>query len=643
VADVNRRNPIMIHVERGLIRIKWTLARIIREVLFRSRRLLANSRLASRHYRLWIKRYGAITPLLRDQMRAEIGKWPARPLISVIMPSYNIEPKWIGQAIESVRRQIYPHWELCVSDDASTLPGIRPLLERFAAEDPRIRVTFRGENGHISVNSNTALAMAGGEYIALMDADDLLSEDALYWVGREIAVHPDVDLLFSDEDKIASDGKRFGPYFKSAWNPALMLSQNAFSHLGVFRRSLVQAVGGFRKGFEGSQDYDLVLRCAEQTTPDRIRHIPRVLYHWRALPASTASAASAKSYAWEAGRKAIAEHLQRRGVSAQVKPALQSYYQVDYERPAPAPSVSVIVPTTLSSRTTAKCLDSILAKSSYENFQLVLLAQSNRVDAARLIEAFAKILEDRRVRVVCYDDHPFNFSRVSNLGARSSDGSMLCFLNDDVEVISKDWLEGMIARASLEGVAAVGAMLYYPSNAIQHAGVILGVNGLADHAWKHWPRGYSGYFGRGMLEQDLTCVTAACMLVRREAFEAVSGFDESLPVAFNDVDLCIKIRQTGARIVWTSTVEMYHHESLTLGRHDSPARRDQFRRDVAVIQSRWRDVLGADPAYSPNLSLKVGATFSLAWPPRVHDPMRVIAGGIAAGISRTSRPPAQNS
>ena len=444
---MNRRNPIMVHVQRGLIRIKWTLARTIRRVLFRTRRLLANSRLASRRYLLWIRKYGVITPTLRDHMRADIGTWPARPLISVIMPSYNIDPKWLGQAIESVRHQIYPHWELCISDDASTLPGIRPLLERFAAEDPRIRVTFRNENGHISVNSNTALALASGQYIALMDADDLLSEDALFWVSREIAGHPDVDLLFSDEDKIASDGKRFSPYFKSAWNPALMLSQNAFSHLGVFRRSLVQEVGGFRKGFEGSQDYDLVLRCAERTTLDRIRHIPRVLYHWRALPDSTASTASAKSYAWEAGRKAIAEHLQRRGVAARVKPALGSYYQVDYDGLAHAPPVSVIVPTTLTGVTTAKCLDSILAKSSYEKFQLVLLAQSARVDAARRVGALAKILEDRRVRVVAYDDQPFNFSRVSNLGARSSEGSMLCFLNDDVEVISKDWLERMVARA----------------------------------------------------------------------------------------------------------------------------------------------------------------------------------------------------
>ena len=632
----------MIQVARGLVWAKWTAARAVRRVQFRSRRLLVHSRLASRQYRRWTQKYDVISPALREKMRAEIVTWPAQPSISVIMPSYNIDPKWINQAIESVCRQIYPHWELCISDDASTLPGIRPLLERFAADNPRIRVTFRNENGHISVNSNSALALAHGEYVALLDADDLLSEDALFWVAREIAAHPDVDLLFSDEDKVDRHGKRFGPYFKSAWNPALMLSQNAFSHLGVFRRSLVQEVGGFRKSFEGSQDYDLVLRCAERTVPDRIRHIPRVLYHWRALPDSTASASTAKSYAWEAGRKAIAEHLQRLGVSAQVRPALQNYYQVEYDGQTPPPLVSIIVPTTLSTGITAKCLDSVLTKSTYKNFQLVLLARSDRIGEAQHAAPLAKILKHPRVRVVEYEDQSFNFSRVSNLGARSSDGSLFCFLNDDVEVISEDWLDRLVARTSLKDVGAVGAMLYYPSNAVQHAGVILGVSGIADHAWKHWPRGYAGYFGRAALEQDLTCVTAACMLVRREVFETVGGFDELLPIAFNDVDLCIKIRQTGARIVWAPTVEMYHHESLSLGRHDSPARREQFRHDVTVLQTRWRDVLGADPCYNPNLSLKAGATFSLAWPPRVLDPAQAIAGGIASGISRTLRLPARN-
>jgi len=553
------------------------------------------------------------------------------------MPSYNIDPKWMIEAIQSVRSQIYPHWELCISDDASTLPAIRPLLERYAAQDPRIHVSFRRENGHISANSNDAIALARGDYIALLDADDIISKEALFWVAREIALHPEVDLLFSDEDKIDQLGRRSEPYFKSAWNAALMLSQNAFSHLGVYRRSLVEKVGGFRKGYEGSQDYDLVLRCAELTTIDRIRHIPRILYHWRALPGSAASGPGAKSYAWEAGKSAIADHLQRVGIHAGLAPVLKSYYQIDYDMSGPTPLVSIIVPTTLSSATTANCLRSLLDRSSYPAFELLLLVYSQHLHAARDRPEFAQILTDPRVRIVQHEESSFNYSRVSNLGARSGHGKLFCFFNDDVEVITSSWLERMVARAMLDGVGAVGAMLYYPSGIIQHAGVILGVDQVADHVFKGRRRGYPGYFGRGVLEQDYSCVTAACMIVRREVFEAVGGFDETLPVAFNDVDLCIKIRLTGARIVWTPWVEMYHHESLTLGRHDSPARRDQFQHDIKTIRERWKDVLEADPCYNPNLSLARASAFALAWPPRLPYGEQLQTIDAKNGISRTSR------
>ena len=281
-------------------------------------------------------------------MASEVATWPSQPLISVVMPSYNIVPKWLGGAIESVRQQIYPHWELCISDDASTLDGIRALLERYAAKDSRVHVKFRSENGHISANSNSALDLAKGDYIALLDADDCLSEDALYWVAREIALHPEADLLFSDEDKIDDSGKRFDPYFKSAWNSALMLSQNAFSHLGVYRRSIVEKVGRFRTGYEGSQDYDLVLRCVSTIGVDRIRHIPRVLYHWRSLPNSVASAPLAKSYAWQTGQAAITDYLRYLGIKANVTRSLGSYYQVEYPMPDQRPLVSIIVPSTLS-------------------------------------------------------------------------------------------------------------------------------------------------------------------------------------------------------------------------------------------------------------------------------------------------------
>jgi tetratricopeptide (TPR) repeat protein len=584
-------------------------------------------------YRKWIEVYDLITPELRSLLVGDIAKWPARPLISVIMPSYNIDPKWMICAIESVRDQIYPYWELCISDDASTIPGIRPLLEEYAARDPRIHVTFRSENGHISVNSNTALALANGDYVALMDADDVLSEDALFSVAREIVLHPEADLFFSDEDKINEENVRFEPYFKSAWNPALMLSHNAFSHLGVYRRRLIEEAGWFRKGYEGSQDYDLVLRCAAKTTADRIRHIPRVLYHWRTLPNSTAAALSAKPYAWESGRSAIRDHLQDARIDALVGP-LGGFYQVDYTPPKPLPLVSVLVPSKLDRRATVKCVASLLRETTYGNFELLVLMQAEHLQTIRSNPNVAPLLSHSRVRCVDHDEVPFNFSRVNNLGVRAAHGDLLCFVNDDIEVISKDWLERLVARVTLDGVGAAGPMLYYPSDSIQHAGFVLGVGGVADHAFRRRPRGYHASFGRGALEQDYSAVTAACMLVRRDVFEEVGGFDEALPVAFNDLDLCMKIRQTGARIVWTPTVEMYHHESLTLGRDDSATRVDQFRNDM---WRRWRDVLEDDPCYSPNLSLARGSLFSLAWPPRVPSRQQLVTDCTQVSISRTSQ------
>jgi O-antigen biosynthesis protein len=628
---------IGVRFEHWTLSAKWYLAIVIRPFLSLVRRFLAHPIIAGYRYRKWVRTYEVLTPQLRGKLVASIAAWPSQPLISVIMPSYNIAPKWMIEAIESVRRQIYPHWELCISDDASTLAAVRPLLERYAAQDPRIHVTFRSENGHISVNSNTALTLASGDYIALLDADDTVSEDALFWVAREIALNPDVDLLFSDEDKIDEYGKRSEPYFKSAWNPALMLSQNAFSHLGVYRRKLVQDVGGFRIGYEGSQDYDLVLRCAEVTTINRIRHIPRVLYHWRTLPGSAASGPDAKSYTWEAGKTAILDHLLRVRLRARVGPVLKSYYQIDYDISGPASLVSIIVPTTLSSLTTANCLRSILNRSTYGAFELLLLVYSAHLNAARSRPEFSEILADPRVRVVQHDESTFNFSRVSNLGARFAHGAYFCFLNDDVEVITPSWLERLLARGMLDGVGPVGAMLYYPSSVIQHAGVILGIDHLADHVFKRRGRVYPGYFGRGILEQDYSCVTAACMVVKRESFEVIGGFDETLPVAFNDVDLCIKIRLTGARIVWTPSVEMYHHESLSLGHHDSPRRRDQFQRDIKTIRERWKDVLDADPCYNPNLSLARASAFFLAWPPRLPYGEQLQAIDVMGSISRTSQ------
>jgi O-antigen biosynthesis protein len=591
----------------------------------------------ARLYRRWIQTYERIPTGLRQTMADNVSSWPTSPLISVMMRSHNADPQWLAQTIDSVRNQIYPTWELCISIDASAGEPVRALLERRAAADTRLRLTFCNLNSDITMSSNAALEFAGGDHVALLDANDLLSEDALYWVARELAIHPEADLLFSDEDKIDGAGRRFEPYFKSAWNPAFMLSQNAFSHLGVFRRELVKGIGGFRKGYEGAEDYDLILRCAERTDADRIRHIPRVLYHRRTPSLSAVTRAPSATERWEAGKLAIIDHLKRADVTADVRPALGIFYQIDYSVPQPPPLVSLIVPSTLRNNISAVCLRSVLTRTSYHNFEMLILAHSDHLRDAKRNADFTMIFDDPRVRVVDYEKSPFNFSRVSNLGAQSARGAFLCFLNDDVEVITKEWLERLVARAAHEDVGATGPMMYYPSDRIQHAGALLGVNGIADHAFRLRRRGYHEASGRGGLEQDYSCVTAACMLMRRTIFVAVGGFDESLPVAFNDIDLCIRTRRAGARIIWTPLVEMYHHESLTLGSHISPTRHEQFRNDVKTMHQRWGEILDADPYYNPNLSIASGLTFSLAWPPRLPDLKKVVSDTTGMSISRTSR------
>jgi GT2 family glycosyltransferase len=590
---------------------RWTG---LRPVATRRRR--ASFSIDRAQYQHWLRTYSTVDPITRKCLSARVDALPARPLISVIMPSYNIDPGLLRAAIDSVRRQIYPHWELCISDDASTLEGVRALLEEAAKGDDRIRVTFRATNGHISANSNSAIELARGDYLALLDGDDLLTEDALFWVAHEIALNPDVDLIFSDEDKIDENGRRYDPYFKTAWNPALMLAQNAFCHLGVFRRSLVAQVGGFREGYEGAQDHDLVLRCADATTAERIRHIPRVLYHWRATSHSTAASLAAKPYAPQAGQRAIGDHLIRRGIKGRVETAAGSFYQIVYDTPQPRPRVSIIVPTTLQNKVTPRCLSSVLDKTRYDNFELALVAAEPDFASGKTRREYVRLMSDPRVRTIGYAAAAFNFSTVNNLGTAGTDGALLCFLNDDIEIVEADWLDQLVARVSLPGVAAAGPMLYYPTDLIQQAGVLLGVGGVADHAFRNEERGQTGYFARAALEQDYTCLTAACLLVRRDAFEAVGGFDAGLPTAFNDVDLCIRLRRAGYRLIWTPATSMYHYESLTFGAHDSASRAGQFDRDVEVMRQRWRDILDNDPCYNPNLSLDPKRQFQLTAPPR---------------------------
>jgi len=569
-------------------------------------------------YSAWIGGDGGLTAADRVAIRKHIGALAQTPLISVVMPVYNPNIKHLSEAIESVRRQLYEHWELCIADDASSDPDVRRVLEEFAEVDPRIKVSFRNSNGHISAASNTAIALATGEYVALLDQDDLLAEHALYYVATELATHPEAMLLYSDEDKIDEAGQRREPYHKPDWNYRLLLSQNFVSHLGVYRTDVVRRLGGFRKGFEGSQDHDLTLRVIEHARPEQICHIPVVLYHWRAAPGSTATDPQAKDYAWRAGRAAVAEHLERTGVRATVgRATVGAFYRVQYELPTDPPLVSVIIPTRDQCALLRQCLESIRSKSTYANYETVVVDnQSVDEDAKEYLKTLRK---QPGVSVIRYDK-PFNYSAINNLAVRHAKGEIICLLNNDTEVISEGWMEEMIGLLMQPKVGVVGARLLYSDGTVQHGGVLVGVGGVGNHAHLGCARNDPGYFGRAWLAQEYSAVTAACLMTRKSLYQELDGLNEKdLPVAFNDVDFCLRAREAGYRVVWTPYAELYHHESKSRGKDDSPEKRARFEKEIAYMRRRWAALMENDPYYNPNLSYQ-RPDFSLSHVPRTPKP-----------------------
>lgn len=569
---------------------------------------------ASRNdYQEWVRRYDTLNEGDRRRIRDTVQKMQSPPLISVVMPTFNADPVWLSQAIESVRSQLYPHWELCIADDASTDPRIRPLLEQLAQQDTRIKLHLRAQNGHISAASNSALDMATGEWVALLDHDDLLSELALFCVAQRIIAQPSVRMVYSDEDKIDEHGKRHWPYFKCDWNPDLFYSHNMFCHLGVYHLELVRSVGGFRSGFEGSQDYDLALRCVERIRSDQIAHIPKVLYHWRVHTESTASNAEAKPYAMLAGERALNEHFQRMGVAGHVK-LIDLGYRAQYQLPSDLPLVSLLIPTRDHKKITELAVRSILDKTTYPNYEIIIL--DNGSIEAETLDWFERIeRQNSRVRVIRYD-HPFNYSAINNFGVTQAAGSVIGLINNDVEVINPEWLSEMVSHALRPDIGCVGAKLYYSNDTLQHGGVVIGLGGCAAHSHKHFPRDSAGYFLRLKCISNYSAVTAACLIVRKEIFEAVGGLDEeNLKVAFNDVDFCLKVREKGYRNLWTPYAELYHHESISRGAEDTLDKQARFQSEIQFMKKKWGLELTQDPCYSPNLTLS-HEDFSLAWPPR---------------------------
>jgi GT2 family glycosyltransferase len=575
---------------------------------------------APRLYGDWVRQYDTLSLSDRAAIRRRIEAMPDRPLISVLVPVYATPEPWLRRCIQSVLDQLYPHWELVLVDDASPQPHVQKILREYATTDRRIRIARRDENGGIAAATQTALEMASGTFVALLDHDDELADHALYMIAEALNESPDLDMIFSDEDKIDARGTRFDPWFKSDWNHDLMLSQNVIVHLAAYRRTLLIAAGGFRPGFDGSQDYDAALRVAERTTPARIRHLPFILYHWRAIEGSVALATDQKGYAYDAAVRAIAEHLHRTGRAATVtRESHPGYYRVHWPLPATSPRVTLILPTKDRADLLRTAIDSILEKTEYANFDVLIIDNdSSEPDARAYLADLARRTSVRVVR----DERPYNFAALNNAAVRLTDSPLLCFINNDVEVISPGWLAEMVSHALRPEVGAVGAKLYYPDGTIQHAGIVLGIGGLAGHPHLGIARGEPGYFGRAAVTQQFSAVTAACMVMRRAVFDEVGGFDErDFAVAFNDVDLCLRLREAGYAIVWTPYAELFHHESASLGSAQGEARRERFERECGNLRTRWGGAMRHDPFYNPNLTLS-GGDFSPAFPPRVQKPWR---------------------
>lgn len=563
-----------------------------------------------RSYDAWVRRYDTLKPHHRAAIRGKAKALNHKPLISIVMPVYDTPETVLREAIGSVRAQLYDNWELCIADDASPAPHVNAVLTELAAAEPRIKWMRRDTNGHIAAASNSALELARGEFIALMDHDDLLPEHALFEIVTLLNERPDADIVFSDEDKVDENGTRSDPYFKPGFSLDLFLGQNLINHLGVYRASLIDEVGGFRSGVDGSQDYDLALRVIARTSPEKILHIPKVLYHWRQPSGTVSFSQSALDKCIASSRKAIQDYLDETHQGSDDKPRVEacplvpSWNRVRWPVPTPAPLVSVIIPTRDYAQLLKQCVEGLLHRTDYANIEILVVDNGSVEQRTR--DLFASWAGESRIRILP-DPRPFNYSRLNNFAAKEAKGDLFLLLNNDIDVIGPDWLTEMVSLASRPGIGIVGAKLLYGDRRVQHAGVRLGAGtfdggpGVAGHFGHLAAAQDAGYRGSYALTQEMSAVTAACLLVTRQAFEAVEGLDEeSLTVAFNDIDFCLRVREAGFRVLWTPYAELFHLESASRGSDMTPEKQERFGREARYMRSRWGALLDRDPFYNQN-------------------------------------------
>ncbi|MCQ8850419.1 glycosyltransferase family 2 protein [Alteromonas stellipolaris] len=552
-------------------------------------------------YPFWIK---FDEPRAIQKMKQTFTENQAEVKFSIILPTYNTDPIYLKECIDSVINQSHSNWELCIADDASTSVATTDVLKSYKQQYPNIKVKLLSKNGHISKASNEALSMVTSDYVLLLDHDDTLPAHTLSFFAKAISDNASAQVLYADEDKIDEQGARHQPHFKPDWNPDLLLSQNYICHPAVYKTSLLKKIGGFRVGVEGSQDHDLLLRATANLSREEVVHLPFILYHWRVIENSTASNASAKSYTTDAGIEALKYFLSQSKQNASVeKGKYPNTYKINWSLPTEQPLVSLIIPTRDGYDILKQCLESIYDKTTYDNFEIIVV--DNQTSCEKTLGLFNDYSDAKNNFSVLKWDKPFNYSAINNFAVSQAKGEVVGLVNNDIEVINGDWLTEMVSHALRPEIGCVGAKLYYPNDTIQHAGVVLGIGGVAGHSHKYFHKSEPGYFTRLHLVQNMSAVTAACLVVRKSVFEEVGGLNEKdLTVAFNDVDFCLKVHTAGYRNLFTPWAELYHHESISRGEEDTPEKIQRFNKESTYMKEQWGDLLKADPAYNKNLSSK---------------------------------------
>lgn len=536
-------------------------------------------------------------PKESETKKQEKFKFKYEPKISILIPMYNTNEIFFKELIDSLKTQTYKNFEVCFADGSQVE---NKELEKYFSDDNRFKYKHLSENKGISENTNAALEMATGEFIALVDHDDTLPCFALYEVVKTINDNPDVEFIYSDEDILDAKHERKNPYFKPDFSPDTLRSSNYICHLSVLKKTLIDEIGKFRAEFDGAQDYDMILRATEKAK--LIVHIPKILYHWRAHENSTSQNTDSKSYAFIAGKKAIEEQLKRLNIKGNVE-LLETpgTYKVNYEV-INNPLVSVIIPNKDSIQDLNKCISSVL-KSTYNNYEIIIV--ENNSENKETFDFYRKLEENNKnVHVVKYEEKGFNFSKINNFGRKFAKGEYILLLNNDVEVINENWIEEMLGICQQKNVGIVGAKLLYPDNSVQHAGVIIGIGGVAGHIHKNIKDSDPGYFSRAVIVNNFSAVTAACLLVKTNIFDEVGGLDETLEVAFNDVDFCMKVRNKGYLVVYTPFAKLHHFESKSRGNEDTKEKKNRFSNEIDRFKEKWQEELEkGDPYFNKNFRL----------------------------------------